>query len=120
MNQIYQALEIGKELKLPKYKLAELIGIAPNAFSAWTSGNRNPSERSLGKVKKFIDAYEEGTLDLPKPKQQPTVIKEITDPKVKVMYELIYKLEDKYDGNLSNVPEDDPVLQILREEVGVI
>jgi len=120
MNQIYQALEIGKELKLPKYKLAELIGIAPNAFSAWTSGNRNPSERSLGKLKKFIDAYKEGTLDLPKPKQQPTVIKEITDPKVKVMYELIYKLENKYGGSLSNVPEDDPVLRILRKEVGVI
>jgi transcriptional regulator with XRE-family HTH domain len=63
MNQIYRALEIGKELKLPRYKLAELIGLAPNAFSAWTSGNRNPSERSLGKVKKFIDAYEDETLE---------------------------------------------------------
>jgi transcriptional regulator with XRE-family HTH domain len=120
MNQVYQALEIGKELKLPNYKLAELIGLAPNAFSAWTSGNRNPSERSLGKVNKFINAYEAGTLDLPKPKQQPTITKKITDPKVKVMYELIYKLEDKYGGSLSNVPEDDPVLQILRKEVGVI
>src|SRR5690625_4638448 len=120
MNQIYKALEIGKELKLPKYKLAELIGISPNSFSVWTRGKRNPSKRSLKKVNEFIESYEEGTSDLPKPKQQPIVMKKITDPKVKVMYGLIYKLEDKYDGNLSNVPEDDPVLQILRKEVGVI
>ena len=114
---IKRVLEIGSELGLNNYRLSKLMGVSPNSMSVWTRGVRNPSERSLNKVQMFIDKYEEGTLDLPKPKASPTTVKKITNPKVKVMYELIHRIEDKY-KTLSEAPDDEPLLTMLRKEAG--
>lgn len=119
MHRVEQAIEIQEKLNLSNNATARLIGVSHNSFPVWRNGERKPREASLQKVQRFIDEYESGTLDLPKSKQLPTSTPEDIDPEVEVMYRLIYKLENKYGGHLANVSEDDPVLQLLRKEVGV-
>lgn len=114
MKRIDRAIEISEELNMSIAKITEMIGISPNAFSVWTQGKRNPRESSLQKVQKFIDKYENGTLSIPKPKQETTMIKEIKKPRVKLMYQYIHALEKDY-KHLRNVPDDNPTLLMLKE-----
>jgi len=121
MQRIARAIEIKEKINLTNETMAKLIGVSATAFGRWENHKIKPRKSSLEKVQKFIDDYENGNLDLPKPKQLPkSDIEKIENVEKRPMYELIYKLEEYYGGHLRNVPDDDPVLQILRKEVGVI
>ena len=121
MTTIERVIDIKEKLNLSYTLSAKLIGVAPGTLSRWALGKVKPNQVSLEKLQKFIDDYENGSLDLPKPKQLPkNDVENIENVEKRPFYELIYKLEEEYDGHLRNVPDDDPVLQILRKEVGVI
>src|SRR5699024_6133633 len=121
MQRITRAIEIKEKLNLTNETMSKLIGVSATAFGRWENHKNKPRKSSLEKVQKFISDYENDNLDLPKEKQLPkNDIENIENVEKRSMYELIYKLEEYYGGHLRNVPDDDPVLQILRKEVGVI
>ena len=116
MQQITRAIEIKEKLNLTNETMAKLIGVSATAFGRWENHKIKPRKSSLEKVQKFIDDYENGSLDLPKPKQLPkSDIENIENVEKRPLYELIYKLENKYGGNLRNVPDDDPTLEVLKK-----
>ena len=115
MTTIERVIDIKEKLNLSYTLSAKLIGVAPGTLSRWALGKVKPNQVSLEKLQKFIDDYENGSLDLPKPKQLPkNDIENIENVEKRPMYELIYKLENKYGGNLRNVPDNEPDLKILR------
>src|SRR5699024_4783559 len=121
MQRITREIEIKEKLNITNETMAKIIGVSATAFGRWENHKIKPRKSSLEKVQKFIDDYENDNLDLPKEKQLPkNDIENIENVEKRQFYELIYKLEEDYDGHLRNVPDDDPVLQILRKEVGVI
>ena len=116
MQRIARAIEIKEKLNLTNEAMAKIIGVSATAFGRWENHKIRPRKSSLEKVQKFIDDYENGSLDLPKPKQLPkNDIENIENVEKRPMYELIYKLENKYGGNLRNVPDDDPTLKVLKK-----
>ena len=116
MQRIARAIEIKEKLNLTNETMSKLIGVSATAFGRWENHKIKPRKSSLEKVQKFIDDYENGSLDLPKPKQLPkNDIENIENVEKRPMYELIYKLENKYGGNLRNVPDDDPTLEVLKK-----
>ena len=116
MQRITRAIEIKEKLNLTNEAMAKIIGVSATAFGRWENHKIRPRKSSLEKVQKFIDDYENGNLDLPKPKQLPkNDIENIENVEKRPMYELIYKLENKYGGNLRNVPDDDPTLKVLKK-----
>ena len=115
MQRITRAIEIKEKLNLTNEAMAKLIGVSATAFGRWENHKIKPRKSSLEKVQKFIDDYENGSLDLPKPKQLPkNDIENIENVEKRPFYELIYKLEEDYDGHLRNVPDDDPTLKKLQ------
>ena len=115
MQRIARAIEIKEKLNLTNETMSKLIGVSATAFGRWENHKIKPRKSSLEKVQRFIDDYENGSLDLPKPKQLPkSDIENIENVEKRPLYELIYKLENKYGGNLRNVPEDDPMLKKLQ------
>lgn len=116
---IKKSWELGETLGLNRKAIAKHIGVADGTYYYWVRGHRNPTQKSLDKVQKFIDRVEAGETFQPKEKQKPNniPIENIEREEARPMYELIYKLEDTY-GRLGNVPDDDPVLILLREEAG--
>ena len=115
MQRIERAIEIKEKLNLTNEAMAKIIGVSATAFGRWANHKIKPRKSSLEKVQKFIDDYENDNLDLPKEKQLPkNDIENIEDVEKRPMYELIYKLENKYGGNLRNVPDNEPDLKILR------
>ena len=116
MQRIARAIEIKEKLNLTNETMAKIIGVSATAFGRWENHKIKPRKSSLEKVQKFIDDYENGSLDLPKPKQLPkNDIENIENVEKRPFYELIYKLEEDYDGHLKNVPDDDPILPILKK-----
>ena len=116
MQRIARVIEIKEKLNLTNETMAKIIGVSATAFGRWENHKIKPRKSSLEKVQKFIDDYENGNLDLPKPKQLPkNDIENIENVEKRPLYELIYKLENKYGGNLRNVPDDDPILPILKK-----
>ena len=116
MQRIARAIEIKEKLNLTNEAMAKIIGVSATAFGRWENHKIKPRKSSLEKVQRFIDDYENGSLDLPKPKQLPkNDIENIENVEKRPFYELIYKLENKYGGNLRNVPDDDPILPILKK-----
>jgi len=116
---IKKSWELGQELGLNRKTMAKHIGVGDSTYYYWLDGNRNPTKKSLDKVQKFIDRVEAGETFQPKEKQKPKniPIENIEREEARPMYELIYELEDTY-GRLGNVPNDDPILILLREEAG--
>ena len=116
MQRITRAIEIKEKINLTNETMAKIIGVSATAFGRWENHKIKPRKSSLEKVQRFIDDYENGSLDLPKPKQLPkNDIENIENVEKRPMYELIYKLENKYGGNLRNVPDDDPTLEVLKK-----
>ena len=114
MQRIARAIEIKEKLNLTNETMSKLIGVSATAFGRWENHKIKPRKSSLEKVQKFIDDYENGSLDLPKPKQRPkNDLNKIPEHK-RPFYKLIYKLEADYDGHLRNVPDNEPKLKILR------
>ena len=115
MQRITRAIEIKEKLNMTNETMSKLIGVSATAFGRWENHKIKPRKSSLEKVQKFIDDYENDNLDLPKEKQLPkNDIENIENVEKRPMYELIYKLENKYGGNLRNVPDNEPDLKILR------
>ena len=115
MQRITRAIEIKEKLNLTNETMAKIIGVSATAFGRWENHKIKPRKSSLEKVQRFIDDYENGSLDLPKPKQLPkNDIENIENVEKRPMYELIYKLEEDYGGHLRNVPDDDPTLKKLQ------
>src|SRR5699024_7273658 len=116
MQRITRAIEIKEKLNLTHETKSKLIGVSATDFRRLENHKSKPRKSSLVKVQKYIDDYENDNIDLKKPKQLPksnnTNIKTLEK---RPMYELIYKLENKYGGNLRNVPDDDPTLEVLKK-----
>ena len=116
MQRIKRAIEIKEQLNITNETMSKLIGVSATAFGRWENHKIKPRKSSLEKVQKFIDDYENGNLDLPKEKQLPkNDIENIENVEKRPFYELIYKLEEDYDGHLRNVPDNDPILPILKK-----
>ena len=116
MQRIKRAIEIKEQLNITNETMSKLIGVSSTAFGRWENHKIKPRKSSLEKVQKFISDYENDNLDLPKEKQLPkNDIENIENVEKRPLYELIYKLENKYGGNLRNVPDDDPILPILKK-----
>lgn len=119
MNPIIKkSWELVQKLDLSINVASRHIGVADNTYSSWLRDETEPRENSLKKVQKFIDRAEAGETFGPEEKQKPKDVSIANlQERVQIMYELIYKLENKY-GSLGNVDDDDPVLKLLREEAG--
>src|SRR5699024_6176861 len=116
MQRITRAIEIKEKLNLTNETMSKLIGVSATAFGRWENHKIKPQKSSLEKVQKFIDDYENGRLDLPKPKQLPkSDIENIENVEKRPLYELIYKREEYYGEQLRNVPDDDSKLKIIQE-----
>src|SRR5699024_9711315 len=116
MKRIARAIEIKEKINLTNEAMSKLIGDSATAFGRWENHKIKPRKSSLEKVQKFIDDYENGSLDLPKPKQLPkNDIENIENVEKRPFYELIYKLEKEYGGHLRNVPDDDTTLKIIQK-----
>lgn len=117
---MYRSIErswaLAQELNLSKHATARHIGITASSYDNWLDGNQKPRKSSLEKVERFIDKVEAGETFKPKPKHKPvqTPLRNI-ESHVRPMYRLIYKLEDRYGGNMRNADEGDPDLTLLRE-----
>ena len=72
-------------------------------------------------MQRFIERYEAGERFEPEVKQKPTLgkqsILDIADESKRTMYKYIYMLEHKY-GSLRLADENDPLITLLRKEVG--
>ena len=113
--------EIGQELKMNASELARHVGLSSSTYHYWLKGEKEPRKKSIEKMQRFIDRYEAGERFEPEIKKQPTLGKQslmdIENESKRPMYKYIYMLEDKY-GSLALADENDPLVPLLRKEVG--
>lgn len=106
--------DIAQNLDQTRTETAKHIGTHFSVYDNWLKG-KQPQNRSLKKIEKFIERAEAGDTFKPTPKQRPKYIRKIEREKSKLMYNCIYYLERKY-GELKNADESDPILKLFREQ----
>lgn len=94
-----------------QYKLAKKIGVASSTVNRWESGNGVTKEYLPIVCGTFNIAYMNPDKHQKKDEKQWAIEKEQRK-------QLLYKLDVKYDGRLSDAPEDCPLLNEYRELVG--
>lgn len=123
MHPVIKKVEkIIEENELSMSEASRQVKVSSSSLYYWINGTQEPRQKSIDKMKEFVDRVESGDELQPTLKKKSTVnpnnldIKDIECEKMRPIYALIYKLEDKY-GKLTNADEDDPMLELLRSEV---